>query len=121
MCSSLLVVDDELGLRKLLTGALSDAGYDIAVVRDGAQAISLLECPTFAPDAVITDLNLGQGPDGWQVAQRAQQRRPGVPVIYITGGRGQDPPPAGAPEGVFLLKPFTVEQLLVVTEELLTS
>lgn len=121
MCSALLVVDDEHSLRQFLEQGLANAGHDVALASDGSQAIGLLERSAFTPDALITDLKLGDGPNGWQVARRARELDPGVPVIYMTGGRGQEWRPAWAPDGVMLLKPFTLQQMLIVAEALLAG
>ncbi len=118
MCPALLVVDDDASTRDLLRQAFTEAGYDVEVVDDGAKAIELLERRSFAPDAVIIDLQLGEGPDGYEVARRARELSPSLPVVYITGGRRAEWRPDWAPEGIVLLKPFTLDQVLGVAAEM---
>jgi DNA-binding response OmpR family regulator len=38
--------------------------------------------------AMVTDVNLGAGPDGWAVAKRARELNETLPVIYLTGASG---------------------------------
>jgi DNA-binding response OmpR family regulator len=117
----LLIVDDDPQLQGLLEQAFSDAGYDVALSQDGVRAMALLEHRSFTPDVVIVDLHLGEGPDGWRVAQRARQLHPEVPVIYMTGKWRHDMRPEWAPVGVPMMKPFTTSQMLAVTQALLAG
>ncbi|MEI9891464.1 MAG: response regulator [Caulobacteraceae bacterium] len=80
----LLVEGDEL-LGFLFELALVDAGYVVARARNGWDALSKLAEGAPPVDAVITDVDFRDGPDGWQVARRARARCDGLPVIYMTG------------------------------------
>lgn len=40
--------------------------------------------------AVVTDINLGSGSNGWQVARRARELRPEMPLLYVTGGNADE-------------------------------
>ena len=117
MSPALLVVDDDPPMRHLLDQALTEAGYRVAAVNDGSAAIAMLERRSFRPDGLIIDLQLGEGPDGYQVARRARELSPSMAVVYITGGRQNEWRPDWAPDGVVLLKPFSLEQMLTVTAE----
>src|SRR5690606_30647728 len=90
LAAALLVVDDEPPIHQILEETFAAAGYEMASAADGAEAIDLLQGRAFRPDALITDLGLGQGPNGWQVARFARTLQPALPVVYITGGRGLD-------------------------------
>jgi DNA-binding response OmpR family regulator len=63
----LLVEDDEL-LGVLFELALCEAGYAVVRARTGAAAMAMLTAAT-PVDLVVTDIGLGDGPDGWQVAR----------------------------------------------------
>jgi DNA-binding response OmpR family regulator len=121
MSPTLLVVDDDPPIQSLLEDTLGEAGYEVTAVGSAAQAIRLLEAGVLRPQGLITDLGLGQGPSGWDVARRACELQPNLAVVYITGGRGRDNQPCGAPEGVLLLKPFTRDQMLSVVGALLAA
>jgi DNA-binding response OmpR family regulator len=114
----LLVENDEL-LGVLLELALGEAGYGVARARSGMEALSRLTPKAPPVDLVITDIGLGKGPDGWQVARRARARAPDLPVIYMTGGRADQWRPQHVPLGVLLLKPFPIAQLVEMAGHLL--
>lgn len=115
----LLVEDDEL-LGVLFELALAEAGYLVVRARNAAEALSTLAA-TPPIDLVVTDINLGDGQDGWQVARRARARSPDMPVIYMTGARGDEWRPQHVPLGVLLLKPFPIDQLLEMVGHLLAA
>lgn len=52
----ILVVDDERGIRYLLSDALSDAGFEVSIARDGQESLDQLKKNRF--DLVITDINM---------------------------------------------------------------
>lgn len=116
----LLVEDDEL-LGVLFELALIDAGYDVARARSGQEALSKLAAEAPPVDAVVTDINLGEGPDGWQVARRARARSADLPIIYMTGGQADDWKPQSVAAGELLLKPFPVTQLVDKVEKALEA
>src|ERR1700761_3777715 len=116
----LLVEGDEL-LGVLFELALVDAGYAVTRARSGSEALAMLEAEAPSVDAVITDVGMGEGPDGWQVARRARARTEGLPVIYMTGGRADEWAPQHVPFGVLLLKPFPVVQLVDMVGQLIAA
>lgn len=116
---ALLVVDDEPLIRDLLEQSFSDAGYVVTSAANGREAINRLE--QAPPELLIVDVNLGEGPNGWEVARRGCELKPGMPIVYITGGRGADTRPSWAPTGLILLKPFTPAQVVDVIEALLET
>ena len=121
MAANLLVVDDEAHIQDVLEQLFCDAGYQVSTASDGGQAIDLLEQREGSLEALITDLELGQGPSGWDVALRARVLHPRLPIIYITGGSGHRWPPAWAPDGVTMLKPFACDHMVAVVSGLLQA
>jgi DNA-binding response OmpR family regulator len=121
MTQRVLLVEDDEFLGVLFELALSDAGYTVARARSGMEALSKLAAEAPRVDVVVTDINLGEGPDGWQVARRARARQAGMPVVYMTGAAADDWAPQHVPYGVLLLKPFEVEQLVKTVGELVGS
>lgn len=83
----LLVVEDEPLVRELIVLELEDAGYDVAEAEDGPTALAILARePGVA--LLFTDIRLPGGMTGWDIAERARDLRPGLPVIYTTGYSG---------------------------------
>ncbi len=108
--TTILVVDDDVQLLKIVTHNLEAAGYQVRAVRDGAQALEAIERD--APLLVLLDVMLPRM-DGFQVCQRAREFS-AVPIIMITArGHGQDKVKGldlGADD--YLTKPFRVDELL---------
>jgi signal transduction histidine kinase/ActR/RegA family two-component response regulator len=78
-----LVVDDEDAVREVLSRYLEDAGYLVLRASSGAEALSLLAARRDV-DALLTDLSM-PGMDGLALIRSAQDRRPDLPAILLTG------------------------------------
>ncbi|MGE4482093.1 response regulator [Acidocella sp.] len=81
---TILIIDDEPTMLRLLIDALEPAGFNVLVALQGEMALVLLEQVT--PDVILLDA-LMPGIDGFETCQRLK-RRPGlalVPVIFMTG------------------------------------
>ncbi len=77
----LLIVDDSALMRKLLVQLFrEDGGFEIAVARDGAEALAMLS--TFAPDVVTMDVHMPQM-DGLACLDRIMVERP-CPVVMVS-------------------------------------
>lgn len=81
--ATILVVDNDPDLRRVITLRLSRAGYSCVEAGTGAQALSEWRRRSF--DVVVSDLNMPSG-DGIALAD-ALQRDEAVPIIFITGFR----------------------------------
>ena len=107
-----LVVEDEPGVRMLVTDLLDELGYAAIEAADGAEGVARLKSAARV-DLLITDVGLPGGMNGRQVADIARELRPGLPVLFITGFAenavvGDGP----LEEGMELLaKPFTIDAL----------
>ena len=101
-----LIVEDEPLIRMCIRDVLEEAGFLCAEAADAAQAAALLDGGGPPPDLLVSDYNLGPGPDGMAVAAAAVRRLPGLPVLFVTGNpecfAGRSPLPQ---EGL-LAKPF---------------
>src|SRR5436305_8083339 len=108
--TTILLVDDDVQLLKVVTHNLEAAGYQVLAVRDGVQALEAIERE--APELVLLDVMLPRM-DGFEVCQRVREFS-AVPIIMITPrGRGQDKVKGldlGADD--YLTKPFRVDELL---------
>ena len=110
---SLLVVDDEPGVRSVLASALGDNGHLVAEAEDGRSAMAAIEGG--APlDALVTDLAMPGGMDGLALIREARRRRPGLPAVLVTGHvgdatRGALAEAAGTGPFAILRKPIAAE------------
>jgi DNA-binding response OmpR family regulator len=81
-----LVVEDEELIRTLVCSMLEEAAFDCRAAADAEQAfIALDPRDGWRPDVLVTDYNLGPGPNGAAVAAEAMRRLPDLHVIYMTG------------------------------------
>lgn len=108
--ATLLLVDDELIVRRLLGDALARAGYQVEVASSDTEALDRLARPGI--DMLLLDLRLGDA-DGVQVMQAARQLWPQLPIIMLTANGSLTSAIAAVRCGVadYLLKPIDLETL----------
>ncbi|MFL6712910.1 MAG: sigma-54-dependent transcriptional regulator, partial [Sulfurifustis sp.] len=114
--SQILIVDDDVGLLKLLAMRLNAAGYSVDTAESGEQALARLAASQ--PQLVITDLRM-DGMDGMALYNVMHERYPALPVIILTA-HGTIPEAVEATQrGVFgfLTKPFDSKALLKAVEQ----
>ncbi len=81
---AVLLVEDEAGVRELVAERLRELGYRVLEAADGPAALRLLRSGARV-DVLVTDVGLPGGLNGRQVADVARERRPDLPVLFITG------------------------------------
>ncbi|HWV37842.1 MAG TPA: sigma-54 dependent transcriptional regulator [Vulgatibacter sp.] len=110
MSATVLIVDDETNLRKVLAATLKREGYDVVQAADGEQAIEIFDQGGI--DIVVSDLvmpKLG----GFEVLQHVLDKAPEVPVILITAHGTVDSAVQAIKTGAFdyVTKPFEQNEL----------
>ena len=98
----ILIVDDEPIIAVSLCAALEGGGYETRVANNGITAISVLDGQECEVVGLITDINLGHGPDGWDVARRTREQKGELPVVYISGDSAHEHPSLGVPNSVMV-------------------
>ena len=117
---TVLLVEDEEPLRKVMKDLLERDGYTVAEARDGIQALDQVD--RHAPDIVVLDLNL-PGLDGYSVLQQLRSRPAtrGIPVMVLTAKGDEDNEvrvfELGADD--FITKPFRARALSARLEAVL--
>jgi signal transduction histidine kinase len=81
-----LFVDDEASVRRLAGAALARAGHDPVLAASGEEALELLGSDQEF-NLLVTDLSM-PGMTGIELAHEAQELRPGLPVLYVSGYAG---------------------------------
>jgi len=112
-----IVTEDDVAVRRLVSSVLRHAGYDVLEATDGAEALAVLDRAAEV-HLLVTDLVM-PGVDGQELARRARERRPGLPVLFITGHASpEELLPRVGPDEACLQKPFTPQALLVAVRPL---
>jgi len=110
---TVLLIEDEDYLLRLLVRLLEARGLTVHAAAGPDQALSLLEAYLDDIQVLVTDISM-PGMGGLELADRIGLRRPGLPVLYLSGrpiehlGRHRQPPTGSR----FLQKPFAPEELL---------
>jgi two-component system response regulator AtoC len=111
--AKVLVVDDDADMRALLVDGLSRRGFTV-VAADGAEG-ALATLAGTDVDAVVTDVRM-RGPDGIELTRAIGERRPGTPVLVVTGfgslETAVDALRAGAVD--FIQKPVEIRALAIL-------
>lgn len=117
----LLYVEDEVLIQVAVIEGLEEAGYSVVVAKSGTEALSLLAKHSAELRGVLTDINLGSGIDGWEVARTAREAIGGLPVVYVSAASQQDWTSRGVPGSVMIAKPFATAQVVVAISSLMTA
>ena len=84
---AILLLEDEAAIRAMAAEQLRELGYRVVEAEDGMAALSVLRSGVRV-DALVTDVGLPGGFNGRQIADAARERRPDLPVLFITGYAG---------------------------------
>jgi len=117
---TVLVADDEAGVRQLAATILRTRGYSVLEAASGAEALVVARAWHGRIHLLVIDVVM-PGMDGWELASRLQDERPGVETLYISGyAENAVIPQGGGDKKVnFLQKPFAAGALVQKVRELL--
>ena len=106
---AVLLVEDEPLLGELMTEALIDQGFEVHAAPDANNALRHLLSGAEV-DILFTDIDLGGGMDGAELARLVREMRPTLPIVY-TSGRHLPDRVATVPGAAFLPKPYTLDDV----------
>src|SRR5438270_10945341 len=117
--ASLLLVDDDPDLLRLLSIRLKANGYGVTAVESAQKALASIAASR--PDLVLTDLRM-ENMDGMALFHEMQAAYPGLPVIILTAHGSIPEAVAAVKRGVFgyLTKPYDADDLLAHVQRALT-
>lgn len=104
---TILVVEDDAIVRMLIVDVLEEFEYEVLEAVDGPQALEFLNNQSASIDLMMTDMGL-PGMDGKELAVKARELRPALPVLFASGYAEALEVPAGM---AMIGKPFSIDQL----------
>lgn len=118
---TILLVDDEEGVRKLVYAVLTSNGYDVLEAPNGSAALAAYEKNSHKIDMVLTDVVMPQM-TGFELGKNLGEKNPALKILYMSGYRDNATgvPGEEAPRA-FLHKPFTPDSLLAKVREVLDA
>lgn len=122
MTETVLIVDDERGIRESLRGVLEDEGFSVEKAENGEAALRLLETATV--HCVLLDIWMPNGTlDGIATLERIRERRPELPVVMISGHGTIDTAVRALRLGAsdFIEKPLHIEKTLTAVRRAIES
>lgn len=110
---TVLVAEDEPGVRSPLGRILATHGYRVLEAEDGAAALRIAAGHEGAIDLLLTDVVM-PGMNGGELARRLRRLRTGIRVVFMSGYSSEAVATHGvlSPGSAFLQKPFSVEELV---------
>jgi two-component system, OmpR family, response regulator MprA len=115
---SVLVVDDDAPIRRMLRRTLAAEGYEVETAADGGEALAAVE--RSVPDLLVLDVAM-PGVDGLDVCRRVRRAGLGLPILLLTARDAVADRVVGLDAGAddYLVKPFAAEELLARARALL--
>jgi len=113
----ILVVDDEMNVRRVVADMLRLAGYEVTEADSGEEALAAAQ--TTPPDLLLSDLRL-QGIQGFELLQALRESRPGLRAIAMTGFADETCRRAALDAGYHhvICKPFSIRDLMAAVDRL---
>lgn len=119
--TALLIVEDEILIQQTLEDTLTDAGFSVMIASNGTDAMTQLGDDAQGFRGIITDIRIGDGPNGWDVAQLARELVHDMPIVYMSGDSGHEWTSKGVPNSVMIGKPFAPAQVVTAVATLLNE
>lgn len=116
-----LLVEDEPLVLLVAQDALEAGGYTVLPVQLASEALEALDTRIAELSGLVTDIRLPGGSDGWDIARRARELKPDLPVVYTTADSAADWPAKGVPNSAVVQKPYAGAQLLTAISTLMTT
>ncbi|HWM47910.1 MAG TPA: response regulator, partial [Xanthobacteraceae bacterium] len=119
---TILLVEDEEGLRGLNARGLASRGYSVLEAGNGLEAIEVLEENGGKVDLVVSDVVMPEM-DGPTLLKELRARNPDLKIIFVSG-YAEEAFAKSLPEGgqfAFLAKPFTLKQLVAAVKDTMSG
>ncbi|MBC4019374.1 response regulator, partial [Siccirubricoccus deserti] len=110
--ATILVIDDDPDVRRVLVASLDALGYRVLEAADGPSGLAVLE--EAAPELMIVDFAM-PGMNGAEVAGAARKLRPDLPIVFVSGYADTAAiERIVGPDTLMMRKPFRIDELQAV-------
>ncbi|TPK10193.1 response regulator [Mesorhizobium sp. B2-5-7] len=117
----ILVVEDHPLILMEIESGLEDAGFEVVRAKNAEIAIEVFDTDPSNIRALVTDIRLGAGKCGWELAKYLRQAAPAMPVVYVSGDSALHWAKRGVPNSIMISKPFAVAQITTALATLLNQ
>lgn len=116
MSNSILIVDDERGIRETLRGVLEDEGFEVEAVVSGEACLEIVKKQHFS--CILLDIWLGEGIDGLETLQKLREDGNDSAVVMISGHGNIETAVKSTKLGAFdfIEKPLSLERTIVTVK-----
>jgi DNA-binding NtrC family response regulator len=117
----ILLAEDDQRILDSMQETLEQGGYSVQGASSGEEAIHLIWHLERPISGLVTDIRLGTGPSGWDVARTARERDPELPIVYMAGDSALEWASQGVPKSILLQKPIAAAQLVTAISTLMNK
>jgi CheY-like chemotaxis protein len=117
MAATILVVEDEVLISDTVCNALKEGGFNVHHTETADAALRYLQNGNEI-DVLFTDINLPGEIDGAELANRAREIRPELPIVYASGRMTSSDLGGLVPRSVFLNKPYNLSEVCTLLRRL---
>jgi CheY-like chemotaxis protein len=105
-----LLVEDDHVVNMAILGVLEDLGIFVTAAHTAEEAMSVIDARGYLK-MLLTDVDLGKGPNGFDVARHARACYPNLPVVFVSGTTASRHAAEGVSGSVLVTKPFHPSQI----------
>jgi signal transduction histidine kinase/CheY-like chemotaxis protein len=117
---TVLVVEDQDGVRALVSAVLKARGLRVVAAADPAQTLEIMESMAEPAQLLLTDMRM-PGMSGQALSELVKAKWPGIRVLYMSGYSEEAARDHAGPAGCFIQKPFSPAQLAEAVERMLAE
>lgn len=117
---AILFIEDEALIRELVAPVLADAGFQVEAAARAEDALLLFRRRIADFCAVVTDVNLGPGLTGWELARLIRELASDIPIVYVTGNP-QEFEAHAVSNSILFPKPYDAEEVASILRVLVES
>jgi len=114
---SVLLVEDEVMISNLVADCLTESGFRVHEVTTADEALRYIKSGA-SIDVLFTDINLPGAMNGAELAERARQLRPEMPIVYVSGRYKLSEVSPLVPRSLFVAKPYDPDDICALLTRL---